>query len=193
MTAKIVVGLRVLMDFNHYVNSGVQPPWLNIPELNFGPFARMLESRYHEKVSVRMADDYVDVASLIHFPDDDQFVRGAAKSLGQVLLNNSSRPSKNHTVAVSEEWKQIIPMQPRDFAPPPAWIFFVVSGSTDVVAGSWVASLRMDYGDDVIGRMAGRPESNISMPRTIKEELEKCLGIKLLNESYVAPILSPFH
>lgn len=190
--AKIVIGLRIQMDWDYYKGSGILPPRLNIPELDFGPFARLLEQRYHEKVTIRVADDYVDVVTASQLPQIDEFVTGPAQALGEVLLRNSSKPTKNHTIAVSSEWQQLVPMQPRHCAPPPAWLFLVVGASTELVAGSWVATLRMDFGEDLLGRFAGRPEPRIQMPRFIKEELERCLDVKLIDEAFATPIISPF-
>lgn len=194
MTEKIVVAMRVELDSLHYDKSGVELPWINIPELNFEPFAQMLEQRYPIKVAIRMADDYMDMGTLIHFLDQQKFIfGGAATAMAHALLEKSSKPSKNHTISVSEKWSEFIPLhQPRDNAPPPAWIFFVVAANTALIAGSWVATMRMEFGENLTQRITGKPQGNLKIPKTIKDELEKCLGIKLIDDALIAPIISPF-
>lgn len=170
---KLVFAVILEPDFSKVESGEVEQYHVDVPALDFNELAELLEKEVSsgDKVSVRCANDYLDIVTL----------QGAEPLLDQLSLYckhtvgvASSKPRKLKAIDISDEWAEKFPVLARAEAPPPGILFFTVTGSSIVTVGVWMSVLHMCFGRH---RSAQPDVENDPMKPSLKEGFERFFGM----------------
>ncbi|WP_408601907.1 hypothetical protein [Pseudomonas sp. PLMAX] len=170
---KLVFAVILEPDFSKVESGEVDQYHVNVPALDFNELAQLLEKEVvsGDKVSVRCANDYLDIVTL----------QGAEPVLDQLSLYckhtvgaASSKTSKFGTIDISDEWAEKIPVLDRASAPPPGILFFTVTGNSIVTVGVWMSVLHMCFGRH---RSAKPDVENEPMNSALQAGFERFFGM----------------
>lgn len=170
---KLIFAVSLEPDFTRVESGEIEPYRVNIPSLDFNELAELLERQVKsgDKVSVRCANDYLDIVTL-HGAEGllDQLSLYCKHTVGEAC----SKPAKSKTIDVSSLWADKFPVQDRSEASPPGILFFTVTGSSIVTVGVWMTVLH-----DCFGRhRSGNPDTeNEPMDTSLKEGFERFFGM----------------
>lgn len=155
---KLVFAIALEPDFTKVEAGEVEAYRINIPSLDFHELAELLERvvQSGDKVSVRCANDYLDIVTLqAALPVIDQLSLYCKHTVGEA----SSKPRKNKAIDVSTQWTEKFPVMDRTEAPPPGILFFTVTGSSIVTVGVWMSVLQMCFGLDRMKMLQGERDA----------------------------------
>lgn len=141
---KLIFAVSLEPDFS--CEPGEAEPYrVNVPALDFNELAVLLEREVKsgDKVSVRCANDYLDIVTL-HGAEGmlDQLSLYCKHTVGEAC----SKPGKSKAIEISALWAEKFPVQDRAEAAPPGILFFTVTGSSIVSLGVWITVLHNCFG-----------------------------------------------
>lgn len=168
-------------DFTKVDAGETEPYRVNVPALDFNELAELLEREVKsvDKISVRCANDYLDIVTL----------HGAESRLNEVtvyckhtIAEACSKPHKGKAIDIRGLWSERLPVLDRSEAAPPGMLFFAVSGSSLVSLGVWMTALQMCFGR---ARFSNDEADNNPMHPPIKAGIEGFFGMPFKPIAYV--------
>jgi hypothetical protein len=178
-TPKLVIAIALEPDLSRVETGQVEAYRVNIPTLNFNELAQFLEQEVHseDKVSVRFANDYIDIATL-HLAHAmlEEISYFCAQSVG----SDSAKLSRNNEIDIRDQWSEYMPVEDRAIAPPPGIVFFTVEGNSIPTVGIWLTVLYDAFGHDWRSESQKKPPKNTPMQPHVKQRLESFFGLPFL-------------
>ncbi|WP_274644627.1 hypothetical protein [Pseudomonas serbica] len=189
-STKMVVGLRIEVDFTEFHSGESALPWVNMKTLALDRFAQIIEDTVYQdsKIEIICPDDYLDVTILDpEVRQDSQLT--AINEFARIFLEQSMKRRKGRVVVVSKLLEALTGECRSGLRAPPCWLFFIIKGSTDLTNGVWLSHflLLMRVRQAVYDKTSRSPIGQwLPMFKMVAED---CLGLKLRDEVMVGRIL----
>jgi len=138
-----------------------------------------------EFAKVRIADTYLDYDSVGEIQQRSGMVE-AVKSLGDIMMNQSSVPGKSRKglISVSDEWSRELKRDVRGPQLAPSVFFIMVRASTSLTVGDWLhqAMAYFDsfpYPPSIIEAFTGKKSTPSAgrLPSEIEDKLVSMFGL----------------
>lgn len=190
-STKMVVGLRVDVDFSEVYERHEQLPWVDMAKLDQSVFGEMLQDTVYQiaKIEIICPDDYLDLT--VFSPElSEESQLSAINDFARIFLAQSMKRRKGSLVQVSKHLPNFTGHSQDPLRAPPGWIFFIIKGSTKMTTEYWLSQfmLLMRVRRAVYDQQPGRSPIGCWEP-TFKKVVEDCFGIKLKDNVLVGRIL----
>lgn len=190
-STKMVVGLRVDVDFTEVDAGHEPPPWVDMTTLDQSKFACVVQDTVYQnsKIEIICPDDYLDLTILNpELSGHSQLT--AINDFASIFLEQSMKRRKGCLVGVANHWEAISGQSHPTLRAPPCWMFFIIKGSTELTTGIWLSHflLLMGVRRAVYDKKSDRSPIGRWLP-VFKAAAEDCFGVKLRDSVLVGRIL----
>ena len=170
---KSIIMLALEPDFSKVESGEVEPYRVCVPDLKFAELKAFFDDEVQAgfKVDLRIADDYLDWASLEVSKTTNVGIHGLLDYCAKSVMASPPKKGQSGVIDVSKAWAAGPLLPDRSMCAPPKVVFLAASAASIINMGIWIHTLQSACGDF---------EKKKGMSSSIRQELERFFGLPFL-------------